>query len=315
MGLESATYISGLTPSWPGAGETKSQGDDHLRLIKSVLQGTFPNASRAFRFPTTEAITGALVLDATDENNLVTVDTAAGNIAVTLPAGLTTAEKGWRCQVVKTSSDINAVIVSPSSGTINSRVGATATIRVGLYFEPATFIWSGTLWICSKPGTMIGSTENYDGSGVPRGYLAADGAAFSSTDYAELFAVLASSVTKDKRGRSELGAGTGTGLTNRVLGQAYGTENGTLVTANLPAYTPSGTISSVLTSNIQGQLLVYSLGGTNTPSPGANQAINGAILVDQSVASTFTGAAQGGSSTPFNIIHPTIGVTKIIRAC
>lgn len=40
MGLESATYINDLTTTNPVASDAKSQGDDHLRLIKSVLKAT-----------------------------------------------------------------------------------------------------------------------------------------------------------------------------------------------------------------------------------------------------------------------------------
>lgn len=44
MGLETATYIHELDSSNPiGSADPKSQGDDHIRLIKSALQSTFPN--------------------------------------------------------------------------------------------------------------------------------------------------------------------------------------------------------------------------------------------------------------------------------
>lgn len=43
MGLESATYISDLNVANPDGADGKSQGDDHLRLIKAVLKATFPN--------------------------------------------------------------------------------------------------------------------------------------------------------------------------------------------------------------------------------------------------------------------------------
>lgn len=42
MPLESASYISQLNPSYPAATDPLEQGDDHLRLIKSVLQSAFP---------------------------------------------------------------------------------------------------------------------------------------------------------------------------------------------------------------------------------------------------------------------------------
>ena len=48
MGLEAATYISQLVATNPvGATDPKAQGDDHIRLIKSTLQNTFPNINAA----------------------------------------------------------------------------------------------------------------------------------------------------------------------------------------------------------------------------------------------------------------------------
>ncbi len=47
MTVESASFISGLVPAYPPGSDSISEGDDHLRLIKSVLQGTFPNANAA----------------------------------------------------------------------------------------------------------------------------------------------------------------------------------------------------------------------------------------------------------------------------
>jgi microcystin-dependent protein len=43
MALESATYLSQLNPAFPASTDLLAQGDDHLRLIKAVLQATFPN--------------------------------------------------------------------------------------------------------------------------------------------------------------------------------------------------------------------------------------------------------------------------------
>lgn len=45
MALESATYINQLVASNPSGADPKGQGDDHLRLIKSVLKSTFPNVN------------------------------------------------------------------------------------------------------------------------------------------------------------------------------------------------------------------------------------------------------------------------------
>lgn len=45
MGLETGTTIAQLDATWPvGASDPKSQGDDHLRLLKSVLKTQFPGS-------------------------------------------------------------------------------------------------------------------------------------------------------------------------------------------------------------------------------------------------------------------------------
>ena len=47
MGLETGTYISDLNASNPAATDPKSQGDDHIRLIKATVKATFPNVAGA----------------------------------------------------------------------------------------------------------------------------------------------------------------------------------------------------------------------------------------------------------------------------
>lgn len=43
MTVETATSISQLDPNLPASDDPKSEGDNHLRLLKSVLQTQFPN--------------------------------------------------------------------------------------------------------------------------------------------------------------------------------------------------------------------------------------------------------------------------------
>lgn len=59
MGLEAATYIDGLVITNPvGATDPRSQGDDHLRLLKTTLKNTFP------------ALTGAVTATQAEINQL-----------------------------------------------------------------------------------------------------------------------------------------------------------------------------------------------------------------------------------------------------
>lgn len=47
MTIETATYISSLNSANPGASDAISEGDDHIRLLKSTIKATFPNVAGA----------------------------------------------------------------------------------------------------------------------------------------------------------------------------------------------------------------------------------------------------------------------------
>ncbi len=54
MALESGTYIKDLVSTNPSGTDAISQGDDHLRLIKSVLQNSFPSTNDSPIIPEVE---------------------------------------------------------------------------------------------------------------------------------------------------------------------------------------------------------------------------------------------------------------------
>lgn len=54
MGLESASHIDELVPANPAGGDAKGQGDDHIRLIKTVLQTDFPTIDAPITATVTE---------------------------------------------------------------------------------------------------------------------------------------------------------------------------------------------------------------------------------------------------------------------
>lgn len=58
MGIEVANYVNQLVAANPLSSDPKSEGDDHLRLLKAVLLATFPN------------IAGAVTLSHTQINNI-----------------------------------------------------------------------------------------------------------------------------------------------------------------------------------------------------------------------------------------------------
>jgi len=42
MTIETATYLKDLNNALPATGDLVAEGDEHLRLMKTVLQTTFP---------------------------------------------------------------------------------------------------------------------------------------------------------------------------------------------------------------------------------------------------------------------------------
>lgn len=244
MGLEVATYISGLVGSNPIGGiDSKSQGDDHLRLIKNVLQATFPNASRAFRFPTVAATkTANYTVLATDENALLPVDSSGAIRTVTLPL-LGVVFPGWCVIVIKVDASANPVNIV---GTAGELINGASSFVLDAFYDSAVFCASSIVWFVTnttRSQTKTGVIEAYGGTTAPAGYLLCDGSAVSRTTYANLFAIIGTAYgagdlsttfnVPDLRGRVPLGKDNMGGVSaNRVtdtqadnLGQGAGQEN------------------------------------------------------------------------------------------
>lgn len=108
-----------------------------------------------------------------------------------------------------------------------------------------------------KNAIPIGTILPYSGSaGLPQGYLLCDGSAVDQGQYRALFEAVGLTFTPpvaqgeaarptfrlpDLRGRVAVGAGTGTTLTLKALGDTFGTEKATLVLGNLPPHRHGGT--------------------------------------------------------------------------
>ena len=190
----------------------------------------------------------------------------------------------------------------------------------------------------------------FAGTSAPPLWVLANGGALLRTTYPKLWSFANNEISfgntlwtngngtttftpPDLRGRvpagsDNIGGGVGIGrLTATTMspnGTTFGATNAivpaqtaTIVTANLPPYTPAGTITN-------GQVLI---GGSSTvtigtqngvsyaPNAGSNVgAVNGNLNITQQT-STFAGtAAPGQVSTPMNNVQPTIVTNYIIYA-
>ncbi|MAZ60163.1 MAG: hypothetical protein CL753_06865 [Chloroflexi bacterium] len=74
MALETGTYLNSLVSSNPPASDNVSQGDDHLRLIKSVLKNSFPSVDSIVNVVHTSASAPTVSLS----EGLLWIDTSGG---------------------------------------------------------------------------------------------------------------------------------------------------------------------------------------------------------------------------------------------
>ena len=243
------------------------------------------------------------------------------------------------------SSDGQTPITGSLQGTTGSVTAPSYSYSsektTGIYLYGAGqlgFSLAGALaWILSSTGLStsagmsiaqpVGSILDYAGSTAPVGWLLCYGQAINRTTYARLFAVIGTTYGSgdgsttfnlpDLRGRVIPGkddmGGTaasrittaGCGIDGTVLGAAGGLQTNTLVTANLPPYTPSGAVHGTNETGI-----MVTAGVQSGPTSGGNLFIPAVA----GVSFTFTGNAQGGTSTPVNDVQPSMILNKIIFA-
>lgn len=182
-----------------------------------------------------------------------------------------------------------------------------------------------------------GALMPYAGATVPDGWLICGGQSLLRTDYPALFAAVGTTYgsadgthfnVPDMRSRVPVGkddmggsgslrmTSTGLGANPQTLGASGGAETRALLTANLPPYTPAGAVNT-------GTVAIYN--GTNgVASPGSASVVNGGTIsgtsgsqstnLSQFSGFSFTGTPQGGTSTPFSDVQPSLVLNYIIKA-
>lgn len=176
-----------------------------------------------------------------------------------------------------------------------------------------------------------GSSVVYRGGAVEYGYLLEDGSLVSRVTYARLFEKIGTTYgagdgsttfrLPGASGRVDIGSGTGSGLTNRTLGQTGGAETHQLTEAEMPSHTHSqnahshgitdpGHEHSIPTNsnNASGTQVASANGaGTNNTSSTSPKltgvSVNSATAVNQNT----------GGNVAHNIMQPYLVATKMIK--
>jgi hypothetical protein len=157
MGLETGTYIDSLNSSNPTAGDAVSEGDDHLRLIKSTVKATFPNLSGAVTSTQAELnLLDGVTANTTELNyvDITTLGTVEASKAVTADA----------------NKDVTAIRNLTITGALSAGSGLVTMsdiypvgsiyINAAVTTNPATLLGFGT-WAAFGTGRMM---VGYDAS-------------------------------------------------------------------------------------------------------------------------------------------------------
>ena len=169
---------------------------------------------------------------------------------------------------------------------------------------------------------ILGSIMVFAGNFPPKNWAFCDGSLIPIRSNTPLFAILGTTyggdgkttfALPDLRGRVPVSTGQGPGLTDRTLGEPYGTETVTMLLDNMPIHTHA-TIGTV------------GIGANSGTSPDSDTPVNN-YLCGKSVNSYANnpGGAMGnspvtpgqitsstGQSTPYGIIQPSLGLNYCI---
>ena len=89
MALESADWVTQLVSTNPVVGDAVGEGDDHLRMLKTVLKNSFPSSSTAAIVPDVSGESGKyLTTDGTDSSwGTLDADPSGTAIAMAIALG------------------------------------------------------------------------------------------------------------------------------------------------------------------------------------------------------------------------------------
>lgn len=154
MGLETGTYIDDLVATNPLGSDDKSQGDNHLRLIKSVLQATFPSADRAITLTqkaewsdVVSSEASSRVLVTADLGKILLGDTTGGAVTLTLPDP-SVVLTGWGGILKRKIAGTNALTLKRFGAELID--GVARDITLDIINDTVTFETDGTDWYISS---------------------------------------------------------------------------------------------------------------------------------------------------------------------
>ena len=88
MGVETASWVTQLDATNPVVGDPVGEGDDHLRMVKTVLQNSFPSSSTTAIVPDVSGETGKYLTNDGTDTSWGTITAASAGFAVAMAIAL-----------------------------------------------------------------------------------------------------------------------------------------------------------------------------------------------------------------------------------
>jgi microcystin-dependent protein len=163
--------------------------------------------------------------------------------------------------------------------------------------------------------SFIGDIRLFAGNYAPQGWMFCDGSLLSISEYDALFALIGTTyggdgqttfAVPDLRSRVPVGQGAGPGLSNRIMGERFGSENVTLLTAQMPQHSHALNATTATASSPQpGGRLFAQTGSDNLygPAPATDP---------QPQTFAANAVTVSGGSQPHDNIMPSMGLNYII---
>lgn len=224
-------------------------------------------------------------------------------------------------------ADNSNYIALRSPATVSSNVTWTLPSTAGSNGNVLSTDGSGNLsWSASGTTIPAGSMQMFAGSSAPSGWLFCDGSSVSRTTYATLFSAIGTTYgagngsttfnLPDCRGRTLIGVGQGSGLTNRTLGATTGTENHTLSLAEIPSHNHggiTGTMNSNTTHSHNVATRAASTGGSFYRLYDRFGDQSNVIATESTNTDHTHNISSAGSGSSHNNMQPSLAVNFIIK--
>lgn len=158
MTVETASYISQLVATNPTASDPKSQGDNHIRMVKTVLQTQFPNLGAVAVTPTATQINNFIA-----NGGIYSVGTSVTSLTVGAGSQTFTTQTGRGFAIgqsikITSDADVNTFMTGVCTA-YDTTTGAMSVLVYGVSGSGTSALWSISVFIDSGSADLIRSAR------------------------------------------------------------------------------------------------------------------------------------------------------------